>query len=370
MSGGVERCVFFQCNDCGKAFWKKPLAPPRERFIQHNCSTHGKTTTRVFGQKAKKCPNNHPGGCVEKCSEEDYYALPNCGKHASYLKDPEGWARRRQPRAAGSSRGKPRRSKPKKPRKRSRDEPRRDDEPALQGQSEAVRNILRQNELLHRASRKQGSHGKPRRRPSTKKRRRKNKKSSGKASIWDPAADVEESFTSPLMLGSAPLTDANQLLGGYDEDEESDDLLREVDRTRPSAPSSHHDDEFTHHRLATESEEEAKNRPRDVRKRPRDIRRQRLSDIPVGAIRKLAPPTAKESMWAKAAKASQARLSDEDEEDDSSIENGFESDKGTLDAGNSQNAPASEDEDNASQHGHTPSNEQVDDILAEIDQML
>ena len=69
------RYVFFSCNDCEKAFWKKSIAKS-DNFIQHKCLYYKTVVTRKLGLKCKTCNSGkHPGeGCIVKITKEAYTA--------------------------------------------------------------------------------------------------------------------------------------------------------------------------------------------------------------------------------------------------------------------------------------------------------
>jgi len=151
-----DRYVFFKCHDCGRAFWKMTLLPPRDNYVQHPC-IGGRTATRIFGLTARTCTQNHPNSaCVEKISQEEYTSLPNCGSWEKHLTGaaPRQQAKRKRPssslasrsNSAGKNTGKSvkvRKIRQKKPKSnRPKD------------MKKAVKNILRQNRLVHKRKKK------------------------------------------------------------------------------------------------------------------------------------------------------------------------------------------------------------------------
>lgn len=136
----IERCVFVKCNDCKTAFWKKPLPAPRDHYVQHKCLLK-KMSTRRFGFTSKTCITKHPGvSCVEKITESEYIAFdPNCGKYARYLADIQSSGQKRP--SPISKKAKPRNRKKAKKSRTKKEKPR--------VMTEAVKNILVQNEMIH-----------------------------------------------------------------------------------------------------------------------------------------------------------------------------------------------------------------------------
>lgn len=163
----LERFVFFKCNDCKKAFWKKALPAPRDRIIQHRCLLL-KVSTRKLGFHSIKCKGNHQGSaCIEKITKAEYMdSDPNCGKYAKYLEVVKSAGIKSQP-ARRKKRNAPRSDKKARPRVRKKVKMKRGvKKPAVM--TEAVKNILVQNELLH-----------------TWKKQKRNKIIESK-SVWDP----------------------------------------------------------------------------------------------------------------------------------------------------------------------------------------
>jgi len=175
----LARYVFFKCNDCNKAFWKKPLLPPRDNVMQHMCF-NDRISTRRFGTTAAVCTKDHPDlDCLVKISEADYKSQVNCGKYATYLDNlTKPKPAKRKPR---SRRRKATNSKAKKRGRPVRKErPRTKNSAVPKAMSEAVKSILVQNELVHM-----------RKKQKTKKRGKEISKS-----VWDPGSDDGE-FNAP-----------------------------------------------------------------------------------------------------------------------------------------------------------------------------
>jgi len=175
----LARYVFFKCNDCNKAFWKKPLLPPRDNVMQHMCF-NDRISTRRFGTTSAVCTKDHPDlDCLVKISEADYKSQVNCGKYATYLDNlTKPKPVKRKPR---SRRRKATNSKTKKRGRPVRKErPRAKNSVVPKAMSEAVKSILVQNELVH----------------MRKKQKTKKKGKEISKSVWDPGSDDGE-FNAP-----------------------------------------------------------------------------------------------------------------------------------------------------------------------------
>lgn len=166
--GGIERFVFFRCNDCNIAFWKNPLRAPREHIVQHLCFEN-KISTRKFGSQSRTCKRKHPGvACVVKITEAEYKATePNCGSYERYLANPRSMGKKRRTILRAKKKTHTTHKKLKSRRKKK-------ETPIAM--SAAVRNILIQNELIQ-----------------SRKKRKQHVKSSSAKCVWDPGYSDEGS---------------------------------------------------------------------------------------------------------------------------------------------------------------------------------
>lgn len=192
----LDRFVFFKCNDCGRAFWKKPLLAPRDNYTQHTCLGQ-RTATRMFGTTARTCTQNHPNTtCVVKISQEEYSSLPNCGCWERYLTGvPLRKPKRKRPSSSltsSSTSVRKKRSRSVKVRKIRQTKPK---SKRPKDMNNAVRNILRQNRLVH-------------------KRKKKSWMREKRTSVWDPG-DCADSWNEVKV----PLEEESELYNPDDFDD-------------------------------------------------------------------------------------------------------------------------------------------------------